>query len=105
MINYKVDFDQSARDDLAFMLTYIIERSGERRANSYLDRIMKFCDGFDRMPERFPIWNHLHPTLRIAVFERSVSIAFEIRDDSVLIIRVMARGQDRDAQLTKSTLT
>jgi toxin ParE1/3/4 len=96
---YKVEFDVSARDDLASILSHVAENSGERRAEGYLERVYQFCSRLDHMPERFPAWKLSQPSLRIAVFERTLSIAYEVREHSILIVRVLARGRDRDGQL------
>jgi toxin ParE1/3/4 len=97
--SYEVVFDIDGRDDLAGILSYITEEAGAPRAHTYLDRIYQFCAGLDQMPERFPVWRPSHPNLRIAVFERSLSVAFEIRENSVIIVRVLGRGRNRDIQL------
>jgi toxin ParE1/3/4 len=97
--SYQIIFDVDARDDLASILSHITEATGAERAHGYLDRIHQFCAGFDQMPERFPVWRASHPNLRIAVFEKSLSIAFEVQEDRVLILRVLGRGRDRDGQL------
>jgi toxin ParE1/3/4 len=95
MKRYRVVFDLAALDDLAGVLSHIVETSHEEAALAYLNRVEKFCSGLDVMSERFPIWKAEEPNLRVATFKRSLSIAYEVRADSVVILRVLARGRDR----------
>jgi plasmid stabilization system protein ParE len=84
---------------LDHLLAYIQEEAGIEIAQRYFERVYEFCSRMDQMPERFPIWRpHVAP-IRIAVFERSLSIAFEIRGSDVVILRALARGRDRETQL------
>jgi toxin ParE1/3/4 len=99
MRTYAIVFDQDAQDDLDHLLAYIQEEAGLERAQNYLERVYEFCSRMDQLPERFPIWRKDAAPIRIAVFEKSLSIAFEIRGSDVVILRVLARGRDRETQL------
>jgi toxin ParE1/3/4 len=99
---YAVVFDEDAQNDLDHLFANIQEEAGLERAQNYLERVYEFCSRMDQMPERFPIWRRDVAPIRIAVFERSLSIAFEVCESDVVILRVLARGRDRETQLLQN---
>lgn len=92
----EVVFSPEARADLEYLYDYIAERSGPTRAIAYLERIEAFCRRFDLASERGMRRNDIRPGLRIVGFERRVTIAFHVDEDTVTINRVLYGGRDLD---------
>jgi plasmid stabilization system protein ParE len=68
---------------------YIAARSGAARAIGYVGRIERYCQGFARPAERGTKRDDLRPGLRIAGFERRVTIAFHVDPGTVTIDRIL----------------
>jgi toxin ParE1/3/4 len=90
----KVIFAPEAQDDLFALYTYIAERSGPARAIGYINRIEKYCLGFDLAGARGTKRDNLRAGLRIVGFQRRVTIAFHVDGDTVMIDRVFYAGRD-----------
>ena len=82
--------------------SYISERAGERVADRYVDRIVRYCEGFDVFPIRGASRDDILQGLRIVGFERRVTIAFMLAAEAILIEGVFYGGQDFAAKLAKS---
>jgi toxin ParE1/3/4 len=83
-----------AQGDLFSLYSYIAEQSGHPRAIGYIDRIEKYCLGFELAGERGSRRDDLRPGLRIVGFERRVTIAFHVDDEAVTIDRIFYAGRD-----------
>ena len=65
----------------------------------YIRRIRDYCVGFGQFPHRGTARDDLRPGLRLIGFERRVTIAFTVTDDTVLIVRIFYGGRDVAALL------
>ena len=92
-----VTYSARARRQLLALYIYIAERSGVRRANDYIARIERYCQGFTTFPHRGTRCDDISPGLRIIGFERRVTIAFRVFADEVVIAQILYGGQDIDA--------
>lgn len=94
MKRYRVRLSPGAEDDLVEMHSYIVENSGSSiAADRYLDRLDGFLASFDAFPERGTVRSEIRPGLRIVGFERSVSVAFIVEGEDVVILRILANGR------------
>lgn len=75
---YKVVFSPEAENDLLELYLYIAERTGDAHALVYIERLERYCKGFEEFPERGTSRDDLFPGLRVVGFERRVSIAFHV---------------------------
>lgn len=91
---YTIELSPAARRDIANLLDYLVPEAGEAVARSYVARLHSFLRGFDTFPKRGTVRSDFRPGLRIVGFERSASIAFVVKDDTVVILRIFQRGQD-----------
>lgn len=89
-----VRFSPEAVDDLARIHDHIAMQAGERIAAAYIGRIYQHCLGLGTFPERGTRRDDIWPGLRLAGFERRVTIAIEVTDVEIRIIRLFGRGQD-----------
>ena len=94
---HRVSYQPKAEDDLQTIITFLIERSGSAEtAYQYSDRIKVFCDSFVTFPRRGTKRDDLRPGLRITNFERRVTIAFTVVNETVFIARIFYAGRDVD---------
>lgn len=90
----QVIFAPEARDDLFELYDWIAVAASPSIALSYIERIESFCLGFTHASERGTRRDDIRPGLRIAGFERRVSIAFTVDDERVTILRLFYGGRD-----------
>lgn len=93
-MTYKVVFSPEAENDLLELYLYIAEHTGNARALAYIERLERYCKGFEEFPERGISRDDLFPGLRVVGFERRVSIAFHVHADTVTFDRILYGGRD-----------
>ena len=93
----RVIFTRRAEHHIDTLHAYITERASEDRADSYIGRIVAFCQGLATFPLRGMARDDLLPGLRTTGFERRVTIAFIVAVDAVLIEGIFYGGQDFEA--------
>lgn len=96
-MTYKVVFSPEAESDLLELYLYIAERTGNARALAYIERLERYCKGFEEFPERGTFRDDLFPGLRVVGFERRVSIAFHVNADTVIFDRLLYGGRDLES--------
>lgn len=96
-MTYKVVFSPEAENDLLELYLYIAERTGDARALAYVERLERYCKGFEEFPERGTSRDDLFPGLRVVGFERRVSIAFHVNVDTVTFDRLLYGGRDLES--------
>jgi len=98
-MNYRVFFSPEAQADLTELYDYIARHSEEDRALGYIERIEEWINGLESFPERGTRRDDIRPGLRVAGFERRVSIAFQVGTESVTILRILYAGRDLEKTL------
>ena len=93
-MKFRVVFSVAAEKDVAELLTYLVHEAGEQVARAYVDRLVDYCAGLETFPQRGARRDDLHPGLRIVGYRRKASIAFQVKDGLVTIVRVFQGGQD-----------
>lgn len=92
-MTYRVFFSEEAQRDLLDLYDYIAERGGEERAIRYIERIEEWCESLKTFPLRGAARDDVRPGLRVAGFERRVTIGFEVAESSVRILRILYAGR------------
>lgn len=92
----RVEISDEARTDLIALYAWIAEAAGPDAALSYIERLERYCRGFDVASERGTQRDDIRPGLRIVGCERRVTIAFTVEDERVVFLRVFYGGQDWD---------
>ena len=77
----------------------ITKRASEERADGHVSRIIDYCTGFSTFPERGRRRDDIIPGLRVAGFERRVTIAYLVTAEAVLIEGIFYGGQDFETAL------
>lgn len=96
----RVIFAPEARNDLIDIYNWIKTPAGATIAFNYTGRIEKFCLGFDVFAERGHRRDDIRIGLRIAGFERRVTVAFTVDDDCVTILRLFYGGRNWEVELS-----
>lgn len=92
-------FRPAAENDLSSLFRFIAEASGSARAEAYLDRIERTCFDLLTFPERGTRRDDIAPGLRIIGFERRVTIAFRVLEDTVEIVAIAYAGRRFETDL------
>lgn len=73
---------------------YVADHSFEDRADTYVARLIEFCEGLRQFPERGTPRDDILPGLRPTVYARRVTVAYLLDGDTVLIEGIYAQGRD-----------
>jgi toxin ParE1/3/4 len=101
MRRYEVSFRPQAEADLLDLYRYIAQEAGTRVAGSYLARIEAACLALENFPERGRRRDDILPGLRIFGFERRATIAFQVLEVEVVIVRIFYGGRDYQTALRR----
>ncbi|CZT35048.1 type II toxin-antitoxin system RelE/ParE family toxin [Rhizobium sp. 9140] len=97
-MTYRVRFSDDARRDLEDLLDHILIAAGERIAFAYIDRLERFCFGFETFPKRGTARRRYGIYLRTVGFEKSATVAFSVLGEDVMILRILYRGRSFASQ-------
>jgi toxin ParE1/3/4 len=92
---YAVRLSPEAQTDIVRIHAGVVEKSGSPvTADRYIDRISGFLSSLNVFPERGTVRDDVRAGLRIIGFERSASVAFIVEEDGVVVLRILAKGQE-----------
>ena len=94
MKSYEVLFRPPARKDLISLYRYISSQASPQIAANYLERLEQACLKLSSLPQRGTLFPSRLPGLRSMGFERRVSILFQVRAETVEILRILYGGRD-----------
>ena len=90
----RIVFRPAARADLKAIYHYVAEQADRQVAGAYIGRIEAACTALLNFPERGTLQDDLAFGVRIIGFERRISIAFTVDENTVRILRVLYGGRD-----------
>ena len=96
-----VRFSETAQTDLLDLEIWLESVAGQEIARRYVDRLIDQCFRLDIASERGSRHDDVRPGLRIVGFEKGASIAFEVSENSVNILRLFRAGRDWEAELSQ----
>ena len=99
----RVVFHPAAQKDVDQIYDWIADQAGEETARRYTGRVRDYCAGMDLFPERGSRRDDLRPSLRLVGFERRITIAFSVTDETVVILRLLYGGRDVEGALGGKT--
>lgn len=99
-MTHSIAYSPEALGELKAILDYIAAQSSTRVAEAYVQRITTFCNALSTFPNRGTLRDDVRPGVRTIGFERRVTVAFEVSDQTVLILHVLYGGRDLDAAFT-----
>jgi toxin ParE1/3/4 len=91
---HRVVYLPEAEADLDALYSRIAAAAGTRIAGDFVDAIISFIEALETFPERGTVRESDIPDLRIVGYRRSVSIAFSVRGEDVVVLGVFRRGQN-----------
>lgn len=94
---FEVVLSPEARADLLDLYEWVAEQASPILAMRYVERIEDHLKGYAHAPERGHRRDDLRPGLRVAGFERRVTIAFMVVEDRVTILRLAYGGRNLEA--------
>lgn len=94
MKHYEVSFRSRAEADLLALYEYIAEEAGSAVAAAYIERIEAACLNLATFPERGTQRDDIGPGLRTIGFERRATIASQVLEKEVVILRIFYGGRD-----------
>jgi len=86
-------FAPEARDDLLGIYDWIAS-SSPSAALSFVERLEAHCLSFDLAAERGTRRDDIRPGLRVVGFERTLTLAFSVDDDTVTFLRIFYAGKN-----------
>ena len=95
-----VVFSPEAQSDLLRLYNWIADAAGPTIAIQYIDRLEAFCLRLDYASERGRLRDDIRAGTRVIGFERRVTVAFTVEDDSITVLRVFYGGQDWEAAMS-----
>lgn len=93
---HRIVFHTQAETELDKLYADIAAKAGFRIAGDFVDGILTFIDALTTFPKRGTVRESRIEGLRIIGYKRSISVAFVVRGDNVLILGVYAPGRDID---------
>lgn len=100
---YRIVYRREAQAELNGLYDDIAGKAGAVVAGNYLDGLIAFIEGLRQFPKRGTVRTEIMPELRIIGYKRSVSLAFSVQGNDVVILGVF-RGQDITAELLEERL-
>jgi toxin ParE1/3/4 len=98
-MRYRVVLHQKAEDELNALYDTIAGNAGPTTAWNFVSGIRTFCSQLSDFPERGTQRVELMRGLRIIGYRRSVSIAFAVETDTVIILGIFYGGRNFTAEM------
>ena len=95
----QVIFTPSAERQLDALHRYIADHSFESRADTYVGRLVSFCQALVALPEPGTRRDDILADLRTTVFVRRVTVAYVIDRDTIVIDGVYGRDRDDERDI------
>ncbi len=95
-MSHRVVFAPDALDDLDNIFVYLAPAMGAVPARGYVGRIRSYCEGFSNFPKRGMRRTDLGEGIRLVGYRYKATIVFLVKDDTVIILRIFARGRAID---------
>lgn len=96
MARFTVLFDRDARADLTEIRDHIAKARDAALAESFVERIIDYCESLATVPHRGARRDYVLPGLRTLGWRKTVTIAFHVSDETkhVFVLGVFYRGRD-----------
>lgn len=101
MTPHEIVFSAQAGHQLRALSRYLTLEASPLVAKRYLNRLTDFCHSLSRFPYRGLPRSEVLPGLRTITYGRSVTIAYLIDENTVVIMGIYTGGQDYLSALGK----
>lgn len=95
-MKFRVIFTRNALRNLSEIEDYIAGRSGERRAEDFVNAIRQTCRNLDTFPQRGRL---IKRGIRVIGYGRWTNILFAVNGDQVTILGILYGSRDLDQHL------
>jgi toxin ParE1/3/4 len=95
----RVVFSPESATDLMELYDWTATQASPQEAMAYLDRVEAFCGRLSMGSERGHRRDDVRSGLRILGFERRLTIAFTVDDETVTVLRVFTAGKNWETSL------
>lgn len=92
-MSYQVIISPEAEQDLADLLGYLTPVAGAKVSKRYVRRLIDYCRSFETFPHRGTALDKV-PGLRLVGYRRKATIAFQVKEDIIIIARIWHHGRD-----------
>ncbi len=103
-MRYRVRLHPKAEEELNALYDTIAENAGPAIAWNFVSGIRDFCSKLSDVPQRGTERVELMPGLRIIGYRRSVSLAFAIEPETVIILGIFYAGRNFTAEMLEERL-
>ncbi len=93
MVRATVVFHAAAVGDIEAIHAYIAAAAGLDIALRFTTDLVAYCQSLSQFPERGRLRADIRPQLRCIGYRRRAMIAYLFQDKSVVILRILYRGQ------------
>ncbi len=94
-----VFFSPEAEEDLVQIYEWVASAANLNVALGYINRIERKCTALDLASNRGHARDDIRLGLRTISFERNLTIAFTVTDQSVTILRIFSGGRDWETEM------
>ncbi|SFB02807.1 ParE toxin of type II toxin-antitoxin system, parDE [Rhizobium sp. NFR07] len=101
---YRIVYLPDAVADLDKLYLDISLAAGAKTADDFLEGVIAFIYALEMFPARGTVRDSRIPGLRIIGYRRSISVAFSVRGDDIVILGVFRRGQNISDQILEGRL-
>jgi toxin ParE1/3/4 len=98
-MEHRIVFHSQAKAELEKLYEHIAERASPAIAWNFVDGIRDHCNRLSTFPVRGTERTEIMPGLRIVGYRRTVSIAFAVESDRVLILGIFYDGRNITPEL------
>lgn len=84
----------AARDDLLALYDWIADRADPETAFAYAARIEELAERLAEFPHRGTPRDDLVPGMRTVPYRRRVTVAYQVLENCVEVLRLVQSGQD-----------
>ncbi|MCV9998917.1 type II toxin-antitoxin system RelE/ParE family toxin [Pararhizobium sp. YC-54] len=103
-MRYRVLLHPKAEEGLNALYDTIAENAAPTTAWNFVSGIRKFCSKLSDFPERGTERVELMPGLRVIGYRRSVSIAFTVEGEIVIILGIFYGGRNLTTEMFEERL-
>jgi toxin ParE1/3/4 len=98
-VRSKTRYASRATSQLQDLFDYIVQASGEERADAFVGALVDYCDRLPVSPYRGTKRDDIREGLRIVGFRRRVTIAFSVSDGATTVLGIFYGGQNVELAL------
>jgi toxin ParE1/3/4 len=102
-LKYRLRYLPEAEQDIKVAFDHLAPLAGTKTATKVVEAMLAACESLRDFPLRGAPRDHVRPGLRITSIKRSVTIAYAVIDQDVVILRILRRGRDLGKALADPT--